>query len=245
MAGSIRSLAAPWHVMEPVHCAGEVGNMAWICLPDEGGDARLDADPLRDRPPPKMMTNACPPVGKPLVRPPGSSGDREGAGDFESFFEAHRPALVAFLRRRTSNEADAEEIAQESYARLLGYGYGDSRPPAVWRALLYRIAGNLAVSHFRMRAVRQMDRQQSLEGLELASEAPSQERMVVAQQELAQVRRALADLPAKCRRVFVLSRVHHKSYPEIARLCGISVKMVEKHMSKALAALRHAVKVPK
>lgn len=219
--------------------------MAWICLPDEGADARLDLGPLRDRQPPKTMTNACPPVGNPLGRPFDSDQDREDVEDFESFFEANRPALVAFLRRRTVNEADAEEIAQESYVRLLGYGYGDSRPPAVWRALLYRIAGNLAVSHFRMRAVRQMDHQQGLEGLELASETPSQERMVVAQQELAQVRRALAALPPKCRKVFVLSRVHHKSYPEIARLCGISVKMVEKHMSKALAALRHAVELPK
>jgi RNA polymerase sigma-70 factor (ECF subfamily) len=231
--------------MGPAHGSGEVGEMAWIRLPDEGADARLDAGPLRDRQSPKAMTDACPPAGKPLVRLSGPDPDREDAGDFESFFAAHRPALVAFLRRRTANEADAEEIAQESYVRLLGYGYGDSRPAAVWRALLYRIAGNLAVSHFRMRAVRQMDRQQDLEGLELASEAPSQERMVVAQQELAQVRRALAALPPKCRKVFVLSRVHHKSYPEIARLCGISVKMVEKHMSKALAALRHAVEVPK
>lgn len=218
--------------------------MAWICLPDDGVDARLDSDPVGDRPSPKMMTKACPPAGKPLVHPVDSSQDREDAGNFESFFEAHRTALVAFLRRRTGNDADAEEIAQESYVRLLGYGYGDSRPPAVWRALLYRIASNQAVSHFRMRAVRQTDRQQSLEGLELASETPSQERMVVAQQELEQVRRALAALPSKCRRVFLLSRVHHKSYPEIARLCGVSVKMVEKHMSKALAALRHAVELP-
>lgn len=230
--------------MGPAHCPGEAGNVARTCLPDERGDARLDADPLRDRPCPKMMTNADPPIGQPLVRPSGLGQDRKDGGDFESFFEAHRTALVAFLRRRTANEADAEEIAQESYVRLLGYGYGDSRPPAVWRALLYRIAGNLAVSHFRMRAARQMDRQQSLEGLELASETPAQERVVAAQQELAQVRRALSALPPKCRRVFMLSRVHHKSYPEIARLCGISVKMVEKHMSKALAALRHAVEVP-
>lgn len=161
--------------------------------------------------------------------------------DFESFFEANRPALVAFLRRRTANEADAEEIAQDSYVRLLGYGYGDSRPPPVWRALLYRIASNLAVSHFRMRSTRRLDRQQGLDGLELVSDSPSQERVVAAQQELLLVRQALTALPPKCRKVFMLSRAHHKSYPEIAQLCGISVKMVEKHISKALGALRLAV----
>ena len=66
--------------------------------------------------------------------------------DFETFFKTHRLALIAFLRRRTAGEADAEEIAQESYARLLGYGYGGSRPSKVWRSLLYRIAANLALA---------------------------------------------------------------------------------------------------
>lgn len=50
----------------------------------------------------------------------------EATQDFETFFKAHRFALIAFLRRRTTSEANAEEIAQESYARLLGYGYGSS-----------------------------------------------------------------------------------------------------------------------
>lgn len=38
----------------------------------------------------------------------------EAAQDFDAFFGTHRPALIAFLRRRTASEADAEEIAQES-----------------------------------------------------------------------------------------------------------------------------------
>ena len=216
----------------------------WIGLPAEEANARLDSDPLRNRRPANTMTNACPPDGKHLVRAPDVDEAQQGiehVQTFEAFFAAHRPALVAFLRRRTANEADAEEMAQESYIRLLGYGYGDSRPPAVWRSLLYRIAANLAVSHFRTRVNRQTDGQQDVDDLELASESPSQERMVAAQQELLLVRKALAALPPKCRKVFMLSRAHHKSYPEIAQSCGISVKMVEKYMSKALGALRLAV----
>lgn len=238
MADSGVLVIAKRHIGRSAPCPQEGRRGA--CLPEGQADARL---PVSDRSASNIMTKASPPADKPLVRPSSSNQNREDAGSFQSFFEAHRPALVAFLRRRTPNEADAEELAQESYVRLLAYGYGESRPRPVWRALLYRIAANLAISHFRMRAVRQMDCQRGLEGLDLASEEPSQERMVVAQQELEQVRRALSALPTKCRKVFLLSRVHHKSYPEIARLCGISVKMVEKHMSKALAALRHAVEL--
>ena len=64
---------------------------------------------------------------------------------------------------------------------------------------------------------------------------------MTAQQELLLVRQALAALSPKCRRVFLLSRAHHKTYPEIAQMCDISVKMVEKYMSQALGALRRAV----
>jgi len=42
-------------------------------------------------------------------------------------------------------------------------------------------------------------------------------------------------LPPKCRQVFLLSRAQRMTYPQIAVHCGISVKMVEKHISHALA----------
>ncbi|MFL6577461.1 MAG: sigma factor-like helix-turn-helix DNA-binding protein [Povalibacter sp.] len=35
--------------------------------------------------------------------------------------------------------------------------------------------------------------------------------------------------------MFLLSRVQHMTYPQIAVHCRISVKMVEKHISHALA----------
>jgi len=161
--------------------------------------------------------------------------------DFDAFFQRHRPSLIAFLRRRTPTEADAEEIAQESYTRLLGSDYNAPRPPEVWRSLLYRIAGNLAVSQHRMRQSQHTQSGYNLEEMEFSGDSPSQERMVSAQQELVLVRMALAALSPKCRKVFMLSRAHHKTYPEIAQLCEISVKMVEKYMSQALGALRRAV----
>jgi RNA polymerase sigma-70 factor (ECF subfamily) len=190
------------------------------------------------------MKSFSSPVARSILDEPDTGPQQEvgeAAQDFETFFQAHRLALIAFLRRRTASEADAQEIAQESYTRLLGYGYGDSRPSKVWRSLLYRIASNLATSQFRQRRSHHLDSQLDLDEVPLACDAPSQERMVVARQDLQLARQALAALSPKCRRVFMLSRAHHKTYPEIAQMCGISVKMVEKYMSQALGALRRAV----
>lgn len=161
--------------------------------------------------------------------------------DFDAFFLQHKRALGAYLHRRLPIDADVQEILQESYARILDYGYGGSRPPEVWKALLYRIATNLAYSRLRMDRAHNVAGQQSVDEIELLSEAPSQERVLAAQQELALIRHTLLQLSPKCRKVFLLSRTHHKTYPEIAQLCGISVKMVEKYISQALAALRQAV----
>jgi len=183
-------------------------------------------------------------MGNVIYLPSGGkehSEAEESSQTFEEFFTEHKRALSSYLRRRMSSEADVQEVVQESYARILSYGYGCSRPPAVWKALLYRIATNLM--HSRGRVDRSQNRagHSSLEDIELASEVPSQERVVSAQQELQIVRQTILSLPPKCQKVFLLSRTHRKTYPEIAALCGISVKMVEKYISQALAALRREV----
>ena len=49
---------------------------------------------------------------------------------------------------------------------------------------------------------------------------------------------ALAQLPVKCREVFVLSRISKLTYQQIADTLDISIKTVENQMSKALRILR-------
>lgn len=53
------------------------------------------------------------------------------------------------------------------------------------------------------------------------------------------VEKVVGGLSEECRRVFVLSRVEHKSYEEIAHQLGISVNTVKYHMKNALATMRH------
>lgn len=177
----------------------------------------------------------------PLVARAEAPAEDADALTFEAFFTDNRRALSSYLRRQMASEADVQEVVQESYTRILGYGYGCSRPPQVWKALLYRIAINLMYSRGRMDKARNRSGHQSLDDVELASDLPCQERIVAAQQELQVVRQVILGLSPKCRKVFLLSRTHGKSYPEIAEICDISVKMVEKYISQALARLRQGV----
>lgn len=57
-----------------------------------------------------------------------------------------------------------------------------------------------------------------------------------------QIARSINALPLKCREVFMLSYYGNMGYKAIAQEMGISVKTVEKHMSKALQVLRRELK---
>jgi RNA polymerase sigma-70 factor (ECF subfamily) len=147
----------------------------------------------------------------------------------------HHDSLMQFLTRRLRVSEDAADVAQETYIRMLQYeGSTEIRSPA---SLLFRIAINVANDLGRAERARHAGDQLQIDDLPLVSDYPSPERQVGAQQDLAILYDAIASLPPKCQQVFLLSRVRRMTYPEIARHCGTSVKMVEKHISHALAVL--------
>jgi RNA polymerase sigma factor (sigma-70 family) len=147
---------------------------------------------------------------------------------------SHHTSVLRYLRRRGATAEDALDMAQDAYLRLLKYeGATDIQSPP---AMLFRIAGNVAADHVRAAALRHRGRCVDIDVVELASEQPSAERELSGEQSLAALRRAIAELPPKCREVFLLSRVNGLTYAAIAVRCGISVKTVEKHISRALGA---------
>jgi len=157
--------------------------------------------------------------------------------DFEHFVGEQREALVRFLHRRTRSQDDAEDIAQESLTRLIRYR---SHAPDTWGALLYRIALNALNDRGRRAASRHDAQHFSLddEAMELASAEPSHEQRTASEQDLVALQRALLRLPGRCRQIYLLNRIEGMTYAEIAEHCSISVKAVEKHVSRALHLLR-------
>lgn len=173
--------------------------------------------------------------------------DAEGEAGlrFEDFVRSHYRVLVDYLRGSTvSSEQDAEDIAQESLARLLRYR--ESEPARAWKPLLFRIAINLAHDHLRQMQRHLYKAHVSLEAQDLPalgeSNEPTPEECLAYQHQLALVLAAIRNLPDKCRHVFLLSRFHGMSNHAIALRYGISVRMVEKQITKALAACRDRVR---
>ncbi len=107
-------------------------------------------------------------------------------------------------------------------------------------AYLARSVRNAAIDHIRAERTRAA----YLAGTvpeQHASAQPSPHDIVEAREGLRRVDDAIRCLPERTRHVFLLNRVHGRAYGEIAEALGISASGVEKHMARALKALRNAI----
>lgn len=163
-----------------------------------------------------------------------------GGTDFAAFVREHESALVSFLSARIHVE-DAKDIAQESLLRLMRYR---NHPTGQLKPLMYRIALNTLNDHSRRLRSRFASLHDSLDydASMVPSGELSHDQRLANEHDLTRVRAAILQLPTRCRQVYLLNRIEGMSYAQIARHCDISVKAVEKHISKALTMLRACVR---
>lgn len=155
-------------------------------------------------------------------------------GRFEELYATHGRDAVRLAYLLTGNRAEAEDLAQEAFVRILGR-FGDLRKPEVFRAYLMRTVTNLARSGFRRREVEQRHRRalattdDGIGGPDLA--------------ERDEMARALAGLPHRQRVALVLRYCEDLSERQTAELMQTSVKAVKALVTRGLAALRQREEV--
>jgi len=137
--------------------------------------------------------------------------------------------LRRFVLARVANRHDAEDVIQDAYLRVLLYS-ADNVVES-WDRLLFSTARNLAVDSRRRRKAREKGTAQC--AVLAAEDWPASDEVVDARQRLNSVQAAIAALPERCREVFLMHRIDGQSYSEIARIRGISVSAVEKHIARA------------
>lgn len=148
-------------------------------------------------------------------------------------FVKFQRSLLRYLRDLLARREDAEDVAQETYIRLVSAATGEHSEMHL-RALMFRAATNLAYDRFRQRRAHGRHDEGELEAL--PAEAPHAERIVAMEQALRVVERTVLALPARCRQVFLLRTSHEWSYEAIAERLGVSKRTVEREMQTALAA---------
>jgi len=149
----------------------------------------------------------------------------------------HGPGLTAFIRRRVRRVADASDLTQELYLRLLRADRAELiRNP---EAYLYTVAVNLV----REQAV--LDRRwgHTVDALDLPGDPAlvdfrTPEEQVDLQARLTQAAELIDKLPAKCQAVLILQYRDGLSYEEIASRLGVTTHAVKKYVTQGLAQCR-------
>lgn len=143
--------------------------------------------------------------------------------DLHKLFQNHAAEIVRALRRRGLSAETASDITQDAFLRVLALGPGDGGT-AIHnpKAYLHQVSRNLSINHQRRERLVSMVELDDALAERIADPAPNAETIVYDRQRLKQTEAALAELPERTRRAFVLHRLGEHTIAEVAKKIGLS-----------------------
>jgi RNA polymerase sigma-70 factor (ECF subfamily) len=166
--------------------------------------------------------------------------------DWDGLVAREGPAVWGAVRRLVGNDADAEDVFQETFAAAVELSRRE--PVRQWRGLLLRLGHARAIDRLRQRYRRgaRHGGGTAAEGDEVAegnfetvaSDRPLPHEAAEAAELAGRLRDALAGLPEKQAAVFTLFCLEGWTYQEIAEHLDASVDAVGVMLHRARAKLR-------
>lgn len=192
-------------------------------------------------------------VQQPPATPPAStSGDADvltkaQAGDhyaFAQLYALHKRRIYSLCLRMVGNVAEAEDLTQEAFLQLhrkIATFRGDS----AFSTWLHRLAINVVLMHLRKKGLSLISLDEAMEptpeegpgrsfGAPDLSLAGSIDRLAL--------ERAISDLPAGYRLIFVLHDIEGYEHNEIAAMLDCSIGNSKSQLHKARLKLRDAMR---
>lgn len=150
--------------------------------------------------------------------------------------QQHHDELTGYLIQHNHCPDIAADILQDAYLRLVNVKSDKkiNNP----RAFLYKIVSNLAIDYHRKHNRQQQRHADEAELDPLPDPTPSLEQQVYSQEQIGFLKQAVAELPPKCRQVFIMHKFRHYPYSKIMQELNISESTVLKHMVKAMQHCR-------
>lgn len=164
------------------------------------------------------------------VSPPATLGQ---------LYRDHSARLRRYFAMRTSR-ADAEDLVQETFARLAGVTARTALAIDQPRAYVNRMASNLITEQARFAARRSAALHVSDDDVQLAGIDPVAH--LEARDRLQRLEAAIKRMKPATREIFMAHRLDGDTYRDIAARTGLSLKGVEKQMGKALYIVNRAMR---
>jgi len=171
-----------------------------------------------------------------LIMEAAKGGDLEGIG---LLFERYHGELVRYFRQLSRNAQWSEDLAQETFWRILRYK-GSFDAKRSFRAWMFQIGRN--VFHDGLRKKKNETRLSEDQGGDLRerlSQTGTETRSEVERLERADLlQKALHRLPTDKRELIVLCRFEELPHVEIAEILGCSIGAVKVRLFRALQELK-------
>ena len=165
---------------------------------------------------------------------------QQGDADaFATLFYTHKARVYSLCLRMTNNTAEAEDLTQDAFLqvfRKLATFRGDSAL-STW---LYRVAVNTVLMHFRKKGLRQvsLDEPSNQDTRVVKREYGNIDDQLSGSIDRIALARAMKDLPAGYRTIFLLHEIKGYEHQEIARLLRCSVGNSKSQLHKAKLKMR-------
>jgi RNA polymerase sigma-70 factor (ECF subfamily) len=163
--------------------------------------------------------------------------------DFNDIYEEYQGLIYSYLWRMTENQAQAEDLAQETFIRA-HRGLPAFRGDSSLKTWLYRIASNVFLDHTR-RASTKKDRvttalegKVGIDGDWADEDAPKPEQVAVQSEMSACVQEYVEALPESYKTVLVLHDEEGLKTREIAEVLGCSEATAKIRLHRAREKLR-------
>ncbi len=168
-----------------------------------------------------------------------SAGSKEA---FEYLFTAYYPRLRNYASHFIADVDDVEDILQDCFvslwnrrSMLTGISISSMLFTMVRNGCLNFLKHKAIAEGYNAQELRQLNGSEALYNYDFLGSADTELLYDELQRQIADV---LQTLPERSRQVFVMSRFEGLKNKEIAERLDISVKVVEKHITKSLALLR-------
>lgn len=166
------------------------------------------------------------------------SGDQKA---LELLFSIYFPRLNDFARNVVKDDVISQDIVQEVFVKV--WEKRTDIESINLEAYLFRLVRNRCIDYIkhlkvvsnRMQEIQISSKYEELYRIDFVGDEP----YVLIEQELKlKIEKTIQSLPDRCREVFIMSRMDGLKNKEIAEKLNISIKNVERHLSRAMQSFR-------
>ena len=151
---------------------------------------------------------------------------------FKDAFEQHFEYIRNYIYYLSGDAELTEDLAQDVFLQL--WEKREQVKEETLKPFLFTIARNSFLKSYRRKKTDLKFKSTYFEHIE--HESPE---FVFEVKELdIKLQKTISSMTEKCRIIFLMNRLDDMTYAQIAESLGVSVKAIEKQMSKALAILR-------